>query len=132
VRRVAVVFRHGLGDLRAAVTELGAGAPRFDNGDADPEWGYLLRDRLGEALDAPLGGVVHGVAGEGDLATVGGHLDDPPAALGAQVRQHGPDELDGSGEVGGDDVADLLVGQFLGRAEQPVAGVAGHDVDVPE
>jgi hypothetical protein len=48
------------------------------------------------------------------------------------VRQRGPDELDGSGEVGRDDVADLLVGQFLGRAEQAVAGVAHDDVDAPE
>jgi hypothetical protein len=28
--------------------------------------------------------------------------------------------------------ADLLVGQFLGRAEQAVAGVAHHHVDAPE
>ena len=57
------------------------------------------------------------VPGKGDLAAVGGDLDDPPAALGPQVRQRGPDELDRPSEVGGDDVADLLIGQFLGRAE---------------
>jgi hypothetical protein len=48
------------------------------------------------------------------------------------VRQRGPDELDGPGEVGGDDVADLLVGQFLGRAEQAVSGVAHDEFDAPE
>jgi hypothetical protein len=55
-----------------------------------------------------------------------------PPHLGAQVRQRSADELDGAYEVGGDDVADLLVGQFLGRAEQAVAGIAHHHVDAPE
>ena len=76
-----------LRDLGAAVAELGAGAAGLDDGHADAERGDLLGDRLGEAFDAPLGGVVERVAGEGDLAAVGGDLDDPAAALGAQVRQ---------------------------------------------
>jgi hypothetical protein len=52
--------------LGAAVAEVGAGAAGFDDGDADSERGDLLGDGLSEALDAPFGGVVQGVAGEGD------------------------------------------------------------------
>jgi hypothetical protein len=54
-----------------------------------PNGATLLGDGFAEAFDAPLGGVVGRVAGEGDLTAVGGDLDDAAAALGAQVRQHG-------------------------------------------
>ena len=37
-----------------------------------------------------------------------------------------------AGQVGGDDVLDLVVGQFLGGAEQAVAGVADDSVDPAE
>ena len=46
--------------------------------------------------------------------------------------QHGADELDGGGQVGGQDGLDLLVGQFLSGAEDAVSGVADGDVDPPE
>ena len=42
------------------------------------------------------------------------------------------DELDGAGQVGGDDVVDLGVGEFFGGAEQAVAGVADDHVDAAE
>ena len=70
------------GDLGAAVAEIGAGSARFDVGHADAERRDFLGDGLGEAFDAPSGGVVGGVAGEGDLAAVGGDLDDLAVALG--------------------------------------------------
>jgi hypothetical protein len=76
-----------VGDAGAAVAELGTGAAGLHDGDADPERRDLGRDGFAEALDAPLGGVVEGVAGEGDLAAVGGNLDDSPAALLAEMRQ---------------------------------------------
>jgi MFS transporter, DHA2 family, multidrug resistance protein len=50
---VPVVFRHEIGDLRAAVAELRPSPAGFHNRHADPERGDLLGDRLGEALDAP-------------------------------------------------------------------------------
>ena len=106
-----------VGDAGAAVAELGTCAAGLDDRDADAEGCDFLGDCFAEAFDAPLGGVVERVAGERDLAAVGGDLDDAPAALRTQVRQRGADQLDGSGEVGGDDVVDLVVGQFLGGAE---------------
>jgi hypothetical protein len=48
------------------------------------------------------------------------------------VRQRGSDELDGAGQVGGDDVAGLGVGELLGRAEQAVPGVADDHIDAAE
>ena len=44
----------------------------------------------------------------------------------------GADELDRPDQVGRDDVLDLLVGEFLRRAEQAVAGVADDHVDASE
>jgi hypothetical protein len=76
--------------------------------------------------------VVHRAAGQRGLAAVGRDLDDPAAALGPQVRQGRADHLDRAGQVGRDNVLDLVVGQLLGRAEQTVAGVIDDDVDAPE
>ena len=132
VRRVAVVGGVQLGDLGAAVAELGAGTTGLDDGHADPERRDLLRDRLGEPLDPPLAGVVERVSGERDLAAVGGDLNDPPAALGAQVRQGRADQLDGASQVGGDDVVDLGVSELLGGTEQAVAGIADDHVDAAD
>ncbi len=130
--RGAGVGREPGTDLGAAVAEPGPRAAGLDDRDADAERGDLLAHRLGEPLDAPLGGVVHRPAGERGLAAVGGELDDPAAALGPQVRQGRADQLDRAGQVGRDDVVDLVVGQLLGRAEQAVAGVIDDDVDPPE
>jgi hypothetical protein len=80
-------------------------------------------------LDAPFGGVVHRVARERDLPAVGRDLDDATSALGAKVRQGRADELDRAGQVGGDQVVDLPVGELLGGTEQAVSGVADDDVD---
>jgi hypothetical protein len=89
---VAVVFGHEVRDAGAAVAELGAGAAGLDDGDADPEWFDFGGDGFAEAFDAPFGGVVERVAREGDLTAVRGDLDDPAAALPAEVRQSGADE----------------------------------------
>jgi hypothetical protein len=91
-----------------------------------------LRDGLAESFDAELGGVIHRVAGEGDLAAVAGQLNDAAAAGFPHVRQHRPDELNAGGQVGGEDGFDLGVGKFFGRAEDAVAGVADRDVDPAE
>ena len=71
MRRGAVVGRQEVGDLGAAIAELGAGAAWLDDGHADAERGDLLGYRLGETLDPPLGGVIHGVARKGDLQRLG-------------------------------------------------------------
>lgn len=46
-----------------------------------------------------------------------GELDQPATALGPQMGQRGPGGLDRAEQVGGDLVLDLLVGEFLGRAD---------------
>ena len=48
------------------------------------------------------------------------------------MGQGGADQLDGADQVGVDDVADLLVGKLLRRAEQAVARVAHDHIDAPE
>src|SRR6185437_4755345 len=114
----AVVGLERRAEPGTAVPELGARTAGLDDRDADAERGDLLGHSLGEPLDAPLGGVIHGPAGERGLPAVGGDLDDEAAALGAQVRQGRADHLDGAGEVGGDDVVDLVVGELLGGADR--------------
>jgi hypothetical protein len=76
--------------------------------------------------------VVHRVPREGDLTAVGKDLNDASAALRAKARQRGTDELDRPDQIGCDDVFDLLVAEFLRRAEQPVASVADDYVDASE
>lgn len=132
VRRVPVVLRHRRGDLRAAVAEVGPAAAGLDDRHPDAEWCDLLGDGFDEAFDAPLRRVVERVAGKGDLSAVRRDLDDPAGTLCPQVGQRRADEVDRTDEVGRDDVLDLGVGRLLGRAEQPVAGVADEHVDAPE
>ena len=50
----------------------------------------------------------------------------------AQVRRDRTDQLDRRDHVGVDLAADLLVGEFLGQANQAVAGVGNDDVDPSE
>jgi hypothetical protein len=73
--------------------------------------------------------VVQRVAGKGDLAAIGRDLDDPAAALFAEVGKCRADEGDGSGQVGRNDVLDLFVRQFFGGSEEAIAGVADNGVD---
>src|SRR6266496_4081803 len=55
-----------------------------------------------------------------------------PAAVGAQVRDDRAGELDRASQIGVDLVGDLLVGELLGGAEQPVPCVRDHHVDSAE
>jgi hypothetical protein len=57
---------------------------------------------------------------------------DPAATLPAKVREGCTRDLNRADQVGGDLVEDLLVSQFLGGAEQAMAGVVDHDVDLAE
>src|SRR6202012_5176139 len=132
---------HGGGDVvrvelrcqpRTAVAELGAGATRFDDRDADAEGRDLLGHRVGEAFDAPLRGVVERAPRPRDLPADRGQLQDPAAATGPQVGQHGTDQLDRTEQVRVDLVPYLLVGQLLGGTHQAVARVAHHHVEPAE
>ncbi len=59
---------------------------------------------------------------------------EPPATLRAQVRQHGPGQLDDGGQVGGEQGVDVGVGvlELLGGPEHPEARVGDDDVDAAE
>jgi hypothetical protein len=114
------------------LVERGPDHAGLDQGGADAERRYLRGVSVEEALDAELGGVVEGEAGEGDDAAHAGHLQDAPAALLSQVRGDRSDELDRADQVGGDDPVDLLVGVFLGGAEDSEPGVGDDDVDAAE
>lgn len=131
-RRRPCIRSQSISHLGAAVTEFGASAARLDDGDADPERGDLLGYGFAEAFDAPFGGVVQRVACERHLPAVAGQLNDAPAACFSHMWQNRADQLNASGQVGGHDRVDLLVGEFLGCAEHAVASIADHDVDSAE
>lgn len=87
------------GDLGAAVAELCSRAARLDQRDADTKLRYFLGHSLAEALNAKLGGMVHGVGRISNLPAISGHLDNPSAALCLQMRQAVPNQHNGAGEV---------------------------------
>ncbi len=116
-------------NLRA---EVGPGGARLGERERDAERRHLLRDRFDEALDPPLGGVIQAEGGIGDLAALGRHLQDAAAALRTQVRQRRADDLYRADEVGVDLLPDLVVGQFLGGADQAVCRVVHHHVDAAQ
>ena len=124
-----VVDGRELCDLCAAVAELSTRATGFDDGHADAEGHDFLRDGLHEPFNAPLRGVIKRVPREGDLAAVGRDLNYASAALSAKVRQRGTDKVNRPDQIGCHEVFDLPVGEFLGRAEQAVTGVADDYVD---
>jgi len=105
---------------------------RLDQRGVDAEGLDLRGERLVEALDPPFRGVVEREAGERHQATHAGELQDAAPTLFAQIRYDRAGQLDGRGQVGGDRVVDVGVGEFLGRAQDPVAGVGDHDVDPTE
>jgi hypothetical protein len=70
--------------------------------------------------------VVPAEAGVRDLAAFGRDLQHTAPTLRPQVRQHRAHHLDRADDVGVDLMADLRIGQLLGRTEEPVAGVV-HD-----
>ena len=107
-------------------------AARLDQRDVNVERSDLLRQRLGEPLERPLRRVVDADVLERRDAADRRHLDDVPAALGAQVGKRGLGDPQRAEHVGLDLVARLLLGQLLDEAEVPVACVVDHDVQPAE
>jgi hypothetical protein len=67
---------------------------RLGKRERDAERRHLLRDRVDEALDAPLGRAIEAEGGVGDLFAFRLHLQNATAHLRPQVRQCHPDDLD--------------------------------------
>src|ERR1700724_1973883 len=68
--------------------------------------------------------------GERHVPSHAGHLHEPASTLPAQVGDDQTSQVDGGGQVGGNHLLHLLVGQVLCRAEDPEASVGHHHVDV--
>ena len=82
-----LVLGHRVRDDRGRAAPVGRVARRLDERDLDAEPGDLGRQRLAEALEAPLRRVVEPDARERVHAADRGHLDDVARALLAQDRQ---------------------------------------------
>src|SRR4029077_10557947 len=61
--------------------EFCAEGTRFDDGDADAEWGQLRCEGLGKPLDGKLGGIVDAPSGQPRQSSNGGKIYDMAAAL---------------------------------------------------
>ena len=117
----ALPARHGRED-RARVHAVHADAVRR----------VLEGERLHDADDAELrGAVVHVVRAGLESVDRRGHHD-RAAALLHHVRQHRLRGLPDAGEVDGDHVVPLLVGELVGGRQREDAGVGDEDVDLAE
>jgi hypothetical protein len=93
----------------------------------------LLCEDLGDALERGLGSGVGALARpERRDAVERGDLHDVPAAPAAEMGQHGAGHVQGAEQVGLELPSQVLVGQLLEGAEEPVPRVVDHHVDAPE
>jgi hypothetical protein len=87
---------------------------------------------LAQADQPVLGRQVGGLVDRGHQAVHRGNVDDAaPAAL-AHARQHRLHDVEGRGQVDGEDRVPALDREVLDRAGVLDAGVVDHDVDRPE
>ena len=130
VGRMAVDKGHG------AAGPVGSEAAGLDEGELDAPLGLdLLLDGLGEALDRPLGRVVHAEELHADLAPDGRHLLDESARRCVPVphrRHRRPRHVQQPEEIHLHLRPDLRLAVLLEVARQPVPGVVDHDVDPAE
>ena len=68
--------------------------------------------------------MVKGASRKRRLPAVGGEADNPPAALGTQMRQGSAYKLDRPEEIRGELIRNLLVAELFRRAEKSIACVA--------
>src|SRR5579863_7452619 len=85
--------------------------------------------RIQKTFQSPFARMVEGTSRKRRLPAIGGQADDPPAALGAQMRQCRAYKLDRAEEICRELMGDLLVAEFFRRVEEPVARVADDHVD---
>ncbi len=121
-----------VGERVGVVAVAGGEAGGLDHGQLDAELGDLAGERLVQALQGPLGGVVGAAEWHRDDPGRRRQLDDVARALLAQVRQRGLDHPHRAEQVGFELVAQFPLGQLLDRADLGVAGVVHDDVEPAE
>jgi hypothetical protein len=105
------------------------GSSRRDDGRADPEFGDLGRERLGEADHRELGRRVHAPAVGTAVAADRGDIENPPGSLCPHEGQHRTGHVHQSEQICVELGADFVGGGLLERAELAVPGVVHQHVD---
>ena len=94
----------------------------------DAEGGAFQRQRLGKAYQAMLGGDVGALELGRYQAVGGGDVDDAAKLLLLHLRPDGFGEVEGGGEVDGDDGIPLILGEVFQRGYVLDAGIVDKDV----
>src|SRR6185369_3153161 len=117
--------------LRHRAHHVGVDVAGHDRVDRDAEARTLLRQRLGEAVDAGFGrGVVH-LAVLAGLAVDRADVDDAAELARAHAVDDGPAGVEARGEIGADDGVPILPAHAVERAVARDARVVHDDLDRP-
>lgn len=117
---------------RAAIEEIGAEAPRLDDGDLDTKWRQLRLHGFAEALDGELGRSIDAPASYLREAAHRSDVDDVPGVLRSHVRKNGPRHVQKPENVRRKNRFDLSGRRFFDCAEQSAPSVVDQDVDGAE
>ena len=115
-----------------ACDHLGVDVAGADHVHGDALLGVLLRQRLGEADQAGLGGGVVHLPHLPLLAVDRGDVDDAAIVPLAHALDGQAAEVEGGGEVDADDVVPLLAGHAVERGVAGDAGIVDQHVDRSE
>ena len=115
-----------------AAEKVGAEGTGLDDGDMDAERSEFRGERLREAFDGELAGVVVAPAGQADEAADGGEIDDVAAALLAEVRQKRTSDAHQAEDIGLEHGHELVFGDLFDRARETIARVVDEHIDRTE
>ena len=118
--------------LRHRGDHVGVDVPRSDGVDRDAVSRAFLRQRLGEAVDAGLGGGIIDLPVLARLAVDRADVDDAAVATADHAVEHGLCHVEAAAEVRIDHVLPLLVVHSLHRRIARDSGVVDQHVDRPE
>src|SRR5580698_1001510 len=118
--------------LRHRRNHLGVDIAGRDGVDRDALLGVFLRQRLGEADHAGLGGRIVGLANLALLAVDRRDVDDAAEVALAHALDDVAGHVEDRGEVDADDLAPLLLGHAVQHRIAGDAGVVDQGVDGPE
>src|SRR5215204_2606812 len=110
---------------------LGGDEPGRDRVDRDPLAGRLKGQAVGQPEQARLGGGVVGLADVALLADDRADVDDPAVPAVQHVLEHGPAQVEGTGQVDMDDPVPVLHRHLADGAVDGDAGVVDQDVQLP-